>query len=230
MTPNRVYHSDDLIVRRYPAPARGSIPVASDVITKSSDQLYGFVLSTPTIDRMNDTIAIDGWELDYYLKNPVVLWSHDAGSLPIGRAKNVRIVGDRLLGDVQFAGTAAAQQVEHLVSEKILNAVSVGFHPIEFEFNRSRGGVDYKRQSLLEFSICNVGANPQALRLRSLSREEKIGAMRSDLAKMRAESKRQAEAARAEEIARHLSRTTPEQRKRQRERSLALVKLRMPPR
>jgi Caudovirus prohead serine protease len=54
-----------------------------------------------------------------------------------------------------------------LVVGGFINAVSVGFLPIEYSFvenNPDRGwGIDFKRQQLLEVSVCPIPANANAL-------------------------------------------------------------------
>ena len=48
-----------------------------------------FVASTGEVDRHGDTVAPEGWRLDAYRDNPVVLWAHDYGEPAIGRAEAV---------------------------------------------------------------------------------------------------------------------------------------------
>jgi hypothetical protein len=42
-------------------------------------------------------------------------------------------------------------------------AASIGFSPVEFEFNRQRGGFDFKRSELVEWSLVSIPAAPGAL-------------------------------------------------------------------
>jgi hypothetical protein len=60
-----------------------------------------------------------------------------------------------------------ADTVRQLVEGGWLKATSVGFRPLEWKFNEQRGGFDFTKQELLEFSIVPVPANPEA-RLRAL--------------------------------------------------------------
>ena len=46
------------------------------VIKAEGERQIKFVISTEAVDRVNDSIAADGWELANFLKNPVVLWAH----------------------------------------------------------------------------------------------------------------------------------------------------------
>jgi HK97 family phage prohead protease len=228
MTPNRVYSDDQKLVRRYALRSAKSTPLAPELgeVKAGSGKTYSFVLSTSAIDRMNDQIFQDGWQLDNYKKNPVVLWSHDASMLPVGRASNVRVSNGKLLADMQFAPTATAQQVERLVEDKVLNSVSVGFRPTEYKFNQERGGVDYKKQELLEFSIVNVPANAEASRVRALTKQELIAERKAELEEIRAGGARMAAIARRLGIDQKIANTTKEQRDRQRKRELEAIKLR----
>jgi hypothetical protein len=53
--------------------------------------------------------------------------------------------------------------VHDMVKAGFLRACSVGFRALEYVQNAARGGLDFKRQELLEWSICPVGALPDAL-------------------------------------------------------------------
>jgi hypothetical protein len=78
------------------------------------------------------------------------------------------VQGDRLMGDIEFASAELypfADQIYRLVRSRFLNAGSVGFQPVEWSFSsdKNRLGIDFRRQSLLEFSVCPVPALPSAL-------------------------------------------------------------------
>ena len=63
------------------------------------------VASTDDADRHGDTVALDGWQLDNYRRNPVLLWAHDYGRPPIGRASEVWRDGHALVARMEFAPT-----------------------------------------------------------------------------------------------------------------------------
>ena len=128
-----------------------------------------FIASTESTDRYGDRVFVRGWKLDNYLKNPVILWGHDANALPVGKAIAIEITGSQLLITVQFAGAEEnpqAESVYRLYAGGFLHAVSVGFLPISFE-PRMEGnklvGTDFLEQELLELSCVNVPANAEAL-------------------------------------------------------------------
>jgi hypothetical protein len=77
--------------------------------------------------------------------------------------------GDKLVGDVKFAAADTyefADTVYRLIQDGFINAGSVGFRALEWKFSTDPGrpmGIDFKRVELLEFSICPIPANANAL-------------------------------------------------------------------
>lgn len=128
-----------------------------------------FTISTASIDRYGDTIAVDGWQLEAYRANPVVLWAHDQSSLPLGRATRVEVDGAALVAEAEFTPAGVARfndAVYDMLKGGFLNATSVGFLPLEWKFADDPGrryGVDFTKQELLEFSVVPVPANAEAL-------------------------------------------------------------------
>jgi len=134
------------------------------VVTRADDRVIQVIASTSTPDRSGDAISADGWDLDAYRRNPVVLLQHDGE--PIGRATTVAVVGDQLLMTIQLLPEGVSEKADfvwRLIQEGAMNAVSVGFRPIAERYNSERGGVDYLEQELLEISIVSVPCNPEAL-------------------------------------------------------------------
>lgn len=128
-----------------------------------------FTISTESVDRMGDTIKADGWELDAFRKNPVVLWAHDNQSLPIGKATRVWIEDGKLKATAEFTPEGMAKfndTIFEMLKGGFLNAVSVGFMPKDWKFTEDanrRFGIDFLKQELMEFSVVSVPANPEAL-------------------------------------------------------------------
>jgi len=138
---------------------------AIDPETRSVD----FVISTASVDRMGDTIAVDGWKLDTYRKNPVVLWAHDASMLPIGKATNIRVEDGKLKARAQFMPremSGMSNAVFEMIRGGFLSATSVGFAPVKYAFSDAaerKFGIDFIEQELLEFSVVTIPANAEAL-------------------------------------------------------------------
>jgi HK97 family phage prohead protease len=128
-----------------------------------------FVFSDATVDHSGDSIDPKGWDLGIFKRNPVALFSHMSWEPPIGRASNVSVQGGELVGDIEFATPDIyefADTIYRLVKGKFLNAVSVGFLPKEWAFTSDKNrpyGIDFKKQTLLEISVCPVPCNPNAL-------------------------------------------------------------------
>lgn len=143
----------------------------------SDDRSLRFTISTGIVDREQDTIAVAGWDLSAFLRNPVVLWGHDSAALPIGRALDVGLQGSALKATVRFipADTPErgqfAEAVYQLARQGFISATSVGFRPLQWDYtdDPERGaddwfpGIDFQRQELVELSIVTVPANPEAL-------------------------------------------------------------------
>lgn len=130
---------------------------------------YTFVISTAAVDRMGDTIAVNGWRLADYRKNPVVLWSHEGHRVPIGRATKVWVEGATLKATTVFTPAELnrqAEQVRLMLESRFLSATSVGFVPHKWKFSEDparKYGIDFQDQELVEFSVVPVPANPEAL-------------------------------------------------------------------
>jgi HK97 family phage prohead protease len=178
MTANRAYWTRDQIAamaRRfgpdYPRIAAHAVlplprAVAPVAVTRADgdSKSWTFTISTASVDRYGDTIAIGGWKLDSYRKNPVVLWAHASALLPVGRATRTWTEGGRLRSTVQLASaySADAAQVEMMIESGFLRAASVGFRPIRYAFadDASRKmGIDFLETELLEWSVVSVPAN-----------------------------------------------------------------------
>jgi hypothetical protein len=135
-------------------------------------RILEFTISTASVDRYGDTIAVDGWELENYKKNPVVLWAHDNDSLPVAKCTKIFIEGGALKALTDFTPAGPNwprfnETVYEMYLGGYLSATSVGFMPMEWKWNEDpaagRDGIDFLRQELLEFSAVVVPANPEAL-------------------------------------------------------------------
>lgn len=147
----------------------GANPSGKPFAGESKDQAITFVLSTDDVDRHGDVIAADGWALDSYRENPVLLWAHDYRKPAIGRAAKVWVEPHRLLATMEFAPTEFAQEVASLYRSGFQWGVSVGFKPLRYEERRDERtgaflGLRFLEQELLEVSAVPVPANRSALR------------------------------------------------------------------
>lgn len=159
---------------------------AAEVEADNQDPMvFRIVVSTETRGRDRLVVKSDGWELDDYRRNPVVLFNHDPDYI-IGRSPEIGIVGKRLIARVQLAeeGTSdTVDMVRALVRQKMLKGASAGFRPLEPPEIRVVDGeiqeIIVKRQTLFEFSLTPVPAVPDALAL-----ARSIGATDAVIARM----------------------------------------------
>jgi HK97 family phage prohead protease len=125
-----------------------------------------FVLTDETKDRYGDVVAADGWNLDNFNKNRVLLWAHDYSAHPVGKLAEPKQVGKKLKASVEeWVGRELSEfawATEQMVRRGFLNAVSVGFRPEEYSYNEDYS-INYLQQELLEVSVVPVPANPNAL-------------------------------------------------------------------
>jgi len=135
-----------------------------DVFTKSikdaSDEetgIFEVVITTEDTDRMGEVIMLDGWDIGYYMKNPVVLWGHDHYRMPVGVCLAIERRDGSLVARGKFAPSADGQELRRLYDLGIIRATSVGF------IEKERNGNVITKAELIEFSFVSVPANPMAL-------------------------------------------------------------------
>jgi HK97 family phage prohead protease len=136
-----------------------------------TEQGIEWTLSTFDLDRYGERIDPMGWDFSQYAKNPVVEWSHNYLIPAIGKIKGLAFDDKGLHGIVIFNGKEYdpfAWSIEQRVKAGVIRAGSVGFRVMEIEIpskDDSKDGTSliFRKQELLEFSICNVPANPYAL-------------------------------------------------------------------
>lgn len=144
------------------------------------------LVSTITIDRDGDVLLPEGCDLTNYKKNPVVQWAHEYRELPIGKALWVKTTDEGVLSKTKYANTEFANDVWELKKGGFLNAYSVGFMPLEtitdereIETIKTEKGINgdvrqiISKWELLEYSICPIPCNPDALTLMSKSVKSK---------------------------------------------------------
>lgn len=121
-------------------------------------KISGAVASTGSPDRDGDVVNPQGWELENFKTNPILLWSHDAMSLPIGKVTNIMPMGNELIFDAVFAmRNPFAKMVSDLMEGGFLNTFSVSFIPQDIDQD---GQIN--KAELLEVSVVNVPANAEA--------------------------------------------------------------------
>jgi hypothetical protein len=93
-----------------------------------------------------------------------VLGAHENHDLPIGRATRIEVLRDGLRAEwTWLQGDLRAERYRNAFDQCVHGAASVRFRPITEEPLRG-GGRRYTRWELLEFSLCCVPSNPDAVR------------------------------------------------------------------
>ncbi|MBP3762936.1 MAG: HK97 family phage prohead protease [Bacteroidales bacterium] len=130
-----------------------------------------FVLTDESVNSYGYRVLAGGLDRAQFLKNPVMLYSHDYGLMPIGTWEDVREEDGRLVADAKFdEGDAFAIEVQRKVDAGVLRCCSIGFNVIEVDEGEAlklpgQTGPTVTKAELLECSICTFGANRNAMRL-----------------------------------------------------------------
>lgn len=138
---------------------------------KEDSDLLHMLASNDTLDRYDEVIDANGWQLDRYRRNPVIQNSHQYGDIlhTIGRAETTEVVNGSLVQVWRFATkeNPMAKIARDLYRGRFLNASSVGFIPHEWENGDTKAGYrrKYTKAELLEVSAVGIPANPDALQL-----------------------------------------------------------------
>lgn len=152
--------------------------IKADYLSANETGTYTFRASTAAVDRQNEVIDQQGWDLSAYKMNPVILDSHRYGSIDdiLGKASRVEVMPEGLEIDVQFAPTEKGQMAKRLVDDGMLSTVSVGFRS---KARRPGNPMTHTAMELLEVSMVAIPANREAVRLRGVEdevmHEEKAG-------------------------------------------------------
>jgi HK97 family phage prohead protease len=150
-----------------------SVPIrmSNEQLEMSNERGFAWTLSTFDLDRFGERIDPQGWDFKRYVNNPVVEWAHRYDIPAIGKIEGLSVDNEGLHGVVVFNDKAFdtfGWSIGERVKAGVIRAGSVGFRVIEIEIpskEDSRDGTSliFRKQELLEFSICNVPANPFAL-------------------------------------------------------------------
>ena len=121
--------------------------------------------TTPAVDRVGDTVD----PLGATFADTLPLLHQHNHSLPIGLVK----FGKPTRKGIEFQAEIPAIQEEGPLKDRVdtawgelkyglVRAVSIGFRPIEYEYNEA-GGLDFKKVEIYELSIVSVPALPAAV-------------------------------------------------------------------
>lgn len=134
-----------------------------------------FTISKEVVDRDGDILRAGGVDFSNYMKNAVFLGFHNPHDFPLGKVTKFWVEGNSVKAIVYFPTLEELSSDPENASEKaklvdftyhcyktgMLNAVSVGFIPIEW--TETKTGYDIAKWELLEFSAVAVPANQDAI-------------------------------------------------------------------
>lgn len=136
-------------------------------------------ITTTTMDADGDVIMPSGADLKRFVKNAVVLFSHDYSSKPIAKIIAMSVNEDEIVAKMQFADTQEANDCWSLVKGGFLNACSIGFIIKDYVVNGTEEFKAYVKANklkvdqtckriitgfeLIENSFCSIPCNPDAL-------------------------------------------------------------------
>ena len=134
-----------------------------------------FTISKEVVDRDGDILRASGVDFSNYMKNPVFLSFHNSREFPLGKVTKFWVEGNEVKAIVYFPTLEELSTDPNNASEKaklvdftyhcyktgMLNAVSVGFIPVEWI--ETDNGYDILKWELLEFSAVAVPANQDAI-------------------------------------------------------------------
>jgi len=170
-----------------PGIVAGSVEVMETLIAQvepdpSNERRMTFTVATAETNRNDWKLNPQGWHLENYAKNPVMLWTHNDGSwldsgshgLPFAKAERTWLDRDFLKvrclwvekGDITGEAGELCESVLRLYRKGYLNAVSAGWIPLDWEFVEVESGWEImcKEQELVEISFVPIPAEPNALR------------------------------------------------------------------
>jgi HK97 family phage prohead protease len=104
-------------------------------------------------DRDGDRIMPQGAQLKNFLKNPVLLFSHQAKDLPIGKVTSLQISETGIRAQwTWLQNDPLADRAANAWQQGVLNSASIGFLPKQMKPN-AHGGYDILAWELLEISL-----------------------------------------------------------------------------
>jgi hypothetical protein len=128
------------------------------------------IISTGAVDRDKDRVFPQGGKIEDYMRNPVVQFAHNYYEpwATVGRTRTLEITETGIIADFELRPAANDVDPQNIVlllwEQEYIRAASIGFIPDAMVPN-DLGGMDFVSWQLLEWSICAVPANQDALRL-----------------------------------------------------------------
>lgn len=143
--------------------------------TTNSDgkELFWFLVTSEKIDRQNEVVKSDAYNIDKFMLNPVMFFQHNSQELPIGKWLEYEKTDNGLLLGGWFheipneEGDNLSATIKEYVKQGIINSTSIGFRALKSHTDRidNKNILVYDEIELIEVSIVTIGANPEALQI-----------------------------------------------------------------
>lgn len=135
---------------------------ATDTKNAGTVTIEGFA-NKAIVDRGNDIIDPDAFELDNYLKNPIMFFNHDP-MLEIGAVTEIAKTdeGLRIKAMISDSDDDFTKRVRNNIKQGILKSLSVGFEPLDMDENKDGVNV-IKKAELMEISVVGIPCNQDSI-------------------------------------------------------------------
>ena len=136
-------------------------------------------VTTTQVDHDGDIVNPMGMDLNVFMKNPVIMWSHNYSIPPVGKAKEISVNKDGIEMKMEIAQTDMAEECWQLLKGGFLRACSVGFIARKWAIKGTKEFTEFVKEKglsvgdtceriiteavLLENSLCAIPCNPSAL-------------------------------------------------------------------
>ena len=136
-------------------------------------------VTTTQVDHDGDIVNPMGMDLNVFMKNPVIMWSHNYSIPPVGKAKEISVNKDGIEMKMEIAQTDMAEECWQLLKGGFLRACSVGFIARKWVIKGTKEFTEFVKEKglsvgdtceriiteavLLENSLCAIPCNPSAL-------------------------------------------------------------------
>ena len=140
-------------------------------INQEGKELFWFKVTSEAVDRQNEIVKSDSYDIEKFMQNPVMFFQHNSYSLPIGLWVDYKVENKSLYLAGWFhektdeQGNELSKTVKEYVKDGIIKATSIGFRAIENHTERieNKNILIYDKIDLIEVSVVTIGANPEAL-------------------------------------------------------------------
>lgn len=129
-----------------------------------SRRIKGFA-NASTVDRGSEVVEPKAFKssIDKYMENPIVFYNHDWDSA-IGKVVDATITNKGLMVDIEIGkGFEPADKVWAQIEQGILKAFSIGFRPIEMDYDNKSEVLTIKDMELYEVSVVTIPMNRESL-------------------------------------------------------------------